>query len=63
MTSNETIQGVQFAGEPDVGSVPLVCDASTDFLCRPVPIAKYGIYYGLRQKNAGPAGVTIGYHA
>src|SRR3954447_1001124 len=26
--SNETIQGVQFAAEPEVGDVPLVCDAS-----------------------------------
>jgi phosphoserine aminotransferase len=58
LTSNETIQGVEFSAEPDVGSVPLVCDASSDFLSRPVPIAKYGIYYACAQKNAGPAGVT-----
>src|SRR4030095_14797835 len=32
--SNETIQGVQFAAEPDVGNVPLVCDSSSDFLHR-----------------------------
>jgi phosphoserine aminotransferase len=56
--SNETIQGVQFATEPDVGSVPLVCDASSDFLSRPVPVAKYGILYACAQKNTGPAGVT-----
>jgi phosphoserine aminotransferase len=59
-TSNETIQGVQFAAEPDpAGDVPLVCDASSDFLSRPVDIRKYGLYYGCAQKNAGPAGVTI----
>ena len=28
--SNETIQGVQFPAEPEVGSVPLVCDASSE---------------------------------
>jgi phosphoserine aminotransferase len=56
--SNETIQGVQFAAEPDVGSVPLVCDSSSDFLHRPLPIAKYGLIYACAQKNAGPAGVT-----
>ena len=56
MTSNETIQGVQFVSDPDVGSVPLVCDASSDFLCRPVPIAKYGIYYACaRRMPARPA--------
>ena len=59
MTSNETIQGIQFAAEPDVGDVPLVCDSSSDFLCRPVPIDRYGILYACAQKNAGPAGVTI----
>jgi len=59
ITSNETIQGVQFPAEPDVGDVPLVCDSSSDFLCRPVPIERYGILYACAQKNAGPAGVTI----
>ena len=59
ITSNETIQGVQFPGEPEVGDVPLFCDSSSDFLCRPVPIERYGILYACAQKNAGPAGVTI----
>lgn len=59
ITSNETIQGVQFPEEPEVGGVPLVCDASSDFLCRPVPVEKYGILYACAQKNAGPAGVTV----
>jgi phosphoserine aminotransferase len=58
-TSNETIQGVQFSDEPDTGKIPLVCDASSDFLYRPVPIQKYGLYYACAQKNAGPAGVTV----
>lgn len=58
-SSNETIQGVQFSTEPNVGGVPLVCDASSDFLSRPVDIRKYGIYYACAQKNAGPAGLTV----
>jgi phosphoserine aminotransferase len=57
--SNETIQGVQFTAEPQVGDVPLVCDASSDFLSRPVDVRKYGILYACAQKNAGPAGLTI----
>jgi phosphoserine aminotransferase len=56
--SNETIQGVQFQSEPQVGKVPLICDSSSDFLHRPLPIAKYGLIYACAQKNAGPAGVT-----
>lgn len=59
ITSNETIQGVQFPREPEVGDVPLVCDSSSDFLCRPVPIERYGILYACAQKNAGPSGVTV----
>jgi phosphoserine aminotransferase len=58
-TSNETIQGVQFASEPEVGAVPLVCDSSSDFLSRPVAIERYGLLYACAQKNAGPAGLTL----
>ncbi len=59
LASNETIQGVQFPREPEVGGVPLVCDASSDFLSRPVPVDRFGILFACAQKNAGPAGVTI----
>ncbi len=59
LASNETIQGVEFPQEPAVGDVPLVCDASSDFLSRPVAMEKYGILFACAQKNAGPAGVTI----
>lgn len=59
ITSNETIQGVQFQTEPDVGQVPLVADASSDFLYRPLEIKRYGLIYACAQKNAGPAGVTV----
>ena len=58
-TSNETIQGVQFDHEPQVGDVPLVCDASSDFLSRPIPVERYGLIYACAQKNTGPAGLTI----
>ena len=58
--SNETIQGVQFASEPECpAGDPLVSDASSDLLCRPLPVDKYGILYACAQKNAGPAGVTV----
>ena len=57
-TSNETIQGVQFAQEPASPS-PLICDASSDFLSAPVDIERYGFLYACAQKNAGPSGLTI----
>lgn len=58
-TSNETIQGVQFDTEPEVGNVPLVCDASSDFLSRPLDVTRYGLLYACAQKNAGAAGLTM----
>jgi phosphoserine aminotransferase len=63
VTSNETIQGVQWqgvewTGDAGLGTAPLVCDASSDFLSRPVDIARYGLLYACAQKNAGIAGVT-----
>ncbi len=58
-TSNETIQGVQFPAEPEVGGVPLICDASSDFLSRPMPVSRFGMIFACAQKNAGPAGVTV----
>lgn len=59
ITSNETIQGIQFADTPDVGPAPLVCDCSSDFLSRPIDVSRYGMIYACAQKNAGPAGVTV----
>lgn len=59
VTSNETIEGVQFDRELDSRDVPLVCDASSDFLSRPIDPTRYGLLYACAQKNAGPAGVTI----
>jgi phosphoserine aminotransferase len=58
-TSNETIEGIEFFSEPETGDIPLVCDASSDFLSRPIPMERYALLYAGAQKNAGPAGVTI----
>lgn len=58
-TSNETIQGVEFQGDPKVDTAPLVTDMSSDFLSRPVDVSRYGVIYAGAQKNAGPAGVTM----
>ncbi|MBI2956099.1 MAG: 3-phosphoserine/phosphohydroxythreonine transaminase [Acidobacteria bacterium] len=58
-TSNNTIEGTEWAMEPEVGGVPLVCDASSDILSRPIEVRKYGLIYAGAQKNMGPAGVTV----
>jgi phosphoserine aminotransferase len=59
-TSNETIHGVEYFTEPTPPrGVPLVCDASSDFISHPVDMTKYALMYGGAQKNAGPAGVVV----
>ncbi len=59
ITSNETIGGVEFHWVPDTGEVPLVADASSHILSRPIDVARYGLIYAGAQKNIGPAGLTI----
>ncbi|KAI5474703.1 hypothetical protein MNV49_002571 [Pseudohyphozyma bogoriensis] len=65
---NETVDGVEFPAAPSPlafpfdkidPDVPVVCDMSSNFLSRPVDVAKYGIIYAGAQKNLGPAGVSV----
>jgi phosphoserine aminotransferase len=56
--SNETIGGVEFHDTPNT-EIPLVADASSHFLSRPIDVSKFGLIYAGAQKNAGPAGLTI----
>jgi phosphoserine aminotransferase len=58
-TSNETIDGVEFKYDLDAGGIPVVCDASSNILSKPVDIEKYGLVYAGAQKNIGPSGVTV----
>ena len=57
--SNETIGGVEFHTVPSHGNAPLVADASSHFLSRPIDVARFGLIYAGAQKNAGPAGLTL----
>ncbi len=58
--SNETVNGLSYHDLPHLpADVPLVCDASSEFVSRSLDIARYGLVYGGAQKNAGPAGVTV----
>src|SRR5581483_3362910 len=58
LTSNETIQGIQWHRFPDVGNRPLVADMSSDILSRPFDASKFALIYAGAQKNLGPSGVT-----
>ena len=59
ITSNETIEGVQWKREPNAGNAPLVVDSSSDILSREIDVNKYGLIYAGAQKNMGPSGVTL----
>ena len=61
---NETIGGVEIPDSWDIsassaGNVPVVADASSNILSRPIDVSKYGLIYGGAQKNIGPAGLTF----
>lgn len=58
-TSNNTIFGTEYHAEPEVGNVPLVCDASSNILSKKIDVSKYGILYAGAQKNMGPAGCAL----
>ncbi len=57
--ANNTIEGTEWQYIPETGSVPLVCDMSSNILSRQVDVSKYGIIYAGAQKNMAPAGVTV----
>lgn len=57
--ANNTVYGTEWQYVPETGSVPLVCDMSSDFLSRYVDVSKYGIIFGGAQKNMAPAGLTV----
>lgn len=57
--SNETIDGVEFKYDLDGDGVPVICDASSNILSKPIDIEKYALIYAGAQKNIGPSGVAV----
>jgi phosphoserine aminotransferase len=58
ITTNNTIFGTEI--KTDLSSpVPLIADASSDIMSRPMDVSKYALIYGGAQKNIGPAGVAF----
>eukprot|EP00747_Dinoflagellata_sp_TGD_P149258 gnl/TRDRNA2_/TRDRNA2_176997_c0_seq5.p1 gnl/TRDRNA2_/TRDRNA2_176997_c0~~gnl/TRDRNA2_/TRDRNA2_176997_c0_seq5.p1 ORF type:complete len:369 (-),score=103.92 gnl/TRDRNA2_/TRDRNA2_176997_c0_seq5:196-1302(-) len=56
---NETVNGVEWAETPEVGDVPLVADMSSNFVSKPIDVAKHAVIYAGVQKNLGPAGMCV----
>jgi phosphoserine aminotransferase len=59
ITTNNTIFGTEWKTDPDVGTVPLIADMSSDMLSMKRNFKKYNLIYAGAQKNLGPAGVVI----
>ncbi len=62
LCSNETVHGNEWhdlLSAARSAPAPLVVDASSHFLSRPLPVAECGLIFAGAQKNVGPAGVTI----
>ena len=59
VTSNETIDGIQWPELPESSAVPLVVDMSSDIMSRRFSFDNIGVVYAGAQKNLGPAGVTV----
>lgn len=58
ITTNNTIYGTEL--KTDIACpVPLIADASSDILSRPMDVSRYALIYGGAQKNLGPAGVAF----
>jgi phosphoserine aminotransferase len=60
MTTNNTIYGTEWFTEPATNGVPLIADASSDFLSRKIDVKKYAMIYAGAQKNIGPSGIVLG---
>ena len=58
VTTNNTIFGTQYAGDP-VMDKPIVADMSSDIFSRPIDVEKYACIYAGAQKNMGPAGTVL----
>ena len=58
ITTNNTIYGTELKKDID-SPVPLMADASSDILSRPMDVTKYALIYGGAQKNLGPSGVAF----
>lgn len=60
LTTNETADGLAWPELPTApAGVPLVADATADFLCRPLDIRRFGLLYASAQKNIGVAGLAV----
>ncbi|MFJ8526903.1 3-phosphoserine/phosphohydroxythreonine transaminase [Bacillus sp. NPDC094106] len=59
ITTNNTIEGTKYVELPQLETIPLVADMSSNILSEEYDVEKFGLIYAGAQKNLGPAGLTI----
>ncbi|MDH4247035.1 MAG: 3-phosphoserine/phosphohydroxythreonine transaminase [Deltaproteobacteria bacterium] len=59
ITGNNTVMGTQWREYPQVSGMPLVVDATSELLSRPLDFSRIGVIYAGAQKNFGPPGVAV----
>lgn len=58
VTTNETIQGVDYLSDPQVSGA-VIADMSSCIASRPFDIGRYAMVYAGAQKNLGPSGACL----
>jgi phosphoserine aminotransferase len=58
-TDNESIDGIEFPGPPEIPSTPLVSDMTANLFSRPVPVERFDLIFAGVQKNLGITGLGI----
>jgi phosphoserine aminotransferase len=56
--TNETIGGIRWSQFPEV-NVPIIADASSEILSRPIDVRRFAFIYAGAQKNLGPSGLAV----
>jgi phosphoserine aminotransferase len=59
LTTNNTVMGTRWNSFPSTDGVPLVGDATSEILSRPLDLRSFGALYAGAQKNLGPAGLAV----
>jgi phosphoserine aminotransferase len=59
ITTNNTMVGTRWHSFPDTGGVPLVGDATSELLSRPMDVSRFGVLYAGAQKNMGTSGLSV----
>ncbi|HKI99410.1 MAG TPA: 3-phosphoserine/phosphohydroxythreonine transaminase [bacterium] len=59
ITTNNTMVGTRWHTFPDTDGVPLVGDATSEILSRPMDISRFGVLYAGAQKNMGTSGLSV----